>query len=348
MYKNCHILLHGLCFFPFDIVSCCYAPNDHINGCKPPVLFENYHGELFSKEELFSKIRKYSDFFKQGNCPKECEGCFQIKEADRDEGEYIDFMTITQFSKCNADCIYCSNNLNPTERTHETYDIVPLLHHFKQLGIIKDNCELHIGGGEFTIYKECEQIIEEFGFDNYKIYIPTNAIHYSEKIHNAMQHGSTFIIVSLDSGCRKTYKKIKRVDTFDKVVKNLYKYKDNIKTKITLKYIIIPGINDNLKEYKKFLKIAKELGAIVRIDIDARYLRKEKNIINPLYISLAKKMYKITERIGIDVEFYSFLQQGIHQSTNRKYTIKDIWNYIELKYLKKYEKTLYTDYKYDK
>ena len=125
MYKSCNIILHGLCFFNNDLVSCCYAPNDQINGARPPMLFHNYHGEIIPKEELFAKMHEYSDVFKNGGCPEECKGCFQIKENEWDEGYYINYMTITHFSSCNADCIYCSNNLNPEERTNQTYEIMP-------------------------------------------------------------------------------------------------------------------------------------------------------------------------------------------------------------------------------
>ena len=58
MYKSCNIILHGLCFFNNDLVSCCYAPNDQINGARPPMLFHNYHGEIIPKEELFAKTNK--------------------------------------------------------------------------------------------------------------------------------------------------------------------------------------------------------------------------------------------------------------------------------------------------
>ena len=61
------------------------------------------------------------------------------------------------------------------------------------------------------------------------------------------------------------YEKIKRVKAFDRVWENMAKYaaagvqdKHVNKGYVILKYIIIPGVNDNLSELKKFAQKAKE------------------------------------------------------------------------------------------
>lgn len=348
MYKSCNIILHGLCFYSNRIVSCCYAPCDQINGGIPPLLFEDYKGEIISKEKLFAKMHEYSDCFKNGGCPKECIGCFQIKENDWNEENYINYITITHFSACNADCIYCSNNLEPEQRTNEVYEVLPFLRYLKKEGVIKEDCEIHIGGGELTIYKECDDLLAEFGLNGKtKIYVPTNAIKYSENLHKALISGSAHIIVSLDCGSKKTYKTIKRVDAFDKVIKNLHLYSEKLtQKKISLKYIILPGINDNIGEFKKFLKIAKEINAYTIVDIDARYLRSVDNKINPLYLELAKKMKQISEKMGLECELYSFLKQAMNQDIAKIIKMKDVKNFIELKYFKKFLKTLYQNHRY--
>ncbi len=351
MYKSCNIILHGLCFFAGELVSCCYAPNDQINGGKPPILFDNYNGEIIPKDKLFARMHEFSSQFKNGSCPKECENCFKIEEKDWDESEYIDYITITHFSPCNADCIYCSNNLELDERKTNTYEIMPFLRYLKNEGIIKQGCELHIGGGEFSIYKECDDILSEFGINKFaNIYIPTNAIKYSAIMHKALSQGSAYIVVSLDSGTRKTFKKIKRVDAFDKVVENICKYatEGTNEHKITLKYVIIPGVNDNIQEFQKFLDVGKKAKVVqyIRIDIEARYLRSVNNIINPYYLKLAKKMKEIAISQGFKPEFHSFIQQSMAQNINYKDKIRNLINFIELKYLKKAEKEFYTNHKY--
>lgn len=313
------------------------------------MLFPDYKGEIIDKKTLFTKMHEFSDYFLRGDCPEECKGCFQIKEADWDESCYIDYITITHFSACNADCIYCSNNLAPEERTNDSYEIMPFLKYLKSEGVIKDNCEIHIGGGELTIYKECDELLEEFGMNgSTKIFIPTNAIRYSENLHKALVSGSAHIIVSLDSGCRETYKKIKRVDAFDRVISNLKKYSEDMKvTKISLKYIILPGVNDNEKEFNKFTDIAKEINAYTIIDIDARYLRNANNKINPLYLQMAKRMKAVAEEKGLFAELYSFLKQAMNQDIKTQVSVKDLFEYYNMKYFKKFERTLYKNHRYE-
>ncbi len=346
MYSCCNLSLHGICFYQGEIVSCCYAPNDQINGGLPPVLFPDYKGQIIPKEQLFKRMRYFSSQFKNGSCPIECKGCFQIKEADWDESEYIDFITITNFSCCNINCVYCSNNLKPYERSNNHYKVLPFLKYLKDNGVLRQNLEIHVGGGEFSIYSECDAILEEFGVTNFaKIYIATNALHYSESLNRAIKAGSTYVVISLDCGTRKTYKKIKRVDAFDKVVENIHKYaKDtkNIHT-LTIKYIIIPGINDNFREFKKFLKIAKSAKYTwVRVDIEGRYLRSVNNNANPIYIKMAKKMIKMAENQGFLSGYHAFLQQA----KERKTSFSDIIDFIKLKYFKTGIKKFYTNEKY--
>jgi len=315
------------------------------------LIYDNYWGEILTKDDLFKRIRKYSDVFKSGDCPNECKNCYHIEEKDWDEEEYIDYITITHFSMCNADCIYCSNNNERWERTPKTYDILPVLKSFKEEGIIRKGCELHIGGGEFTIYRECDELLELFAINNFaRVFVPTNAIKYSHNLFRAMDEATTYIIVSLDSGSRKTYKKIKRVDAFDKVMDSLTKYAATEKSRdaIRLKYIIIPTINDNISEFKKFLKIAQKLGVRnLIIDIDARYSRITNFKIDNYYINLAEKMNKIALKQNFITEFYSFF----FQNTNNKEVKKDnifqmLIKRIKFKYFNNEIKELYKHRKY--
>ena len=351
MYKSCHIVKHGLCFFDNKLASCCFSPVDHVKGQVPPVIFPNYKGQVLSAEELFKRMDIYISVFKNGGCPRECMNCYHIEDKDWDEEKFIDYITITHFSNCNADCIYCSNNNTPQERTNNIYKIMPVLKSFMEQGLIKKGCELHIGGGEFTIYDECDEILEMFAVSNYsRVFIPTNAIIYSHNLFRAMDEATTYIIVSLDCGSRKLYKKIKRVDKFNKVIENLKKYAATKKSQeaIRLKYIIIPTINDNIHEFKQFLKIAKMLHVKnLIIDIDARYSRMTEYNIDPYFINLAEKMNSIALRQNFVTEFYSFLLQNTNNKKMYKLNIlQNIIKRIKFKYFNKKIKDLYLYHHY--
>lgn len=348
MYKCCNLILHGLCFYPNEIVSCCYSPNEQVNGGLAPILFDNYKGEIIQKDELFSRMRKYSSIFKNGDCPKECQNCFQIHENNWDDSEYIDFITITHYSCCNADCIYCSNNLEVEERTNDKYEVMPFLLYLKNEGVLKDDLELHLGGGEITIYKECEAILKEFGINgNAKIHAATNAIKFSENLYKAIEKGNTNIIISLDCGSKNVFKQIKRIDAFDTVIDNIYKYSQAKEHKVTLKYILIPGINDNIDEFKKFIDIVlKAKVSTVRLDIEGRYLRSVNNNINPYYFDLAEKMREYAQQYDSYVfQYHEFIKQSFEKGIAKK-NIKNAIEYISLKNFKSAVKKLYTSHKY--
>ena len=354
-YESCNLIQHGLCFFEQQVVSCCYSPVDQINGQHPPVLYADYKGELLKKEDLFSKISKYTNIFKKGGTPHQCVGCCKLEKRnwEEDDDQYINSITITHYSICNADCIYCSNNLTPEERTNEVYEILPVLQNLKEQNIIRKGVELHIGGGEFSIYKEHDSILKEFALTNFaRVFIPTNAIKYSHSIFEALNNRNTFIIVSIDSGCRSTFKKIKRIDAFEKVVNNLKKYASTeiSRQQITLKYIVLPTINDNLKEFKKFVNLAKKLKIkYISIDIDSRYSRSENHHIDYYYYELINEMKTFAEKTKAfdSVVLYSFIEQDnkfIKEQSNN--IIKRISNAIKVKLNKKNYKKLYSSHKY--
>ncbi len=349
MYKSCHLIQHGLCFFDNKLASCCFSPVDQIDDQFPPVLAYHYWGQIIPVDDLFARMDKYANIFKQGDCPKECQNCYKIEEKDWDDKRYIDQITITHFSMCNADCIYCSNNTEQWARNPNTYSIIPLLKYYFEQGIIKKGCEFHIGGGEFTIYRECDEFLELFAINNFaRVFVPTNAIKYNHNLFRAMDEATTYIIVSLDSGSEKTYRKIKRVDAFKKVIENLTKYAATEKSReaIRLKYIIVPTYNDNIREFKKFLNIAKKLGVRnLIIDIDARYSRVTNYNIDDYFINLAYEMDKLAKKQNFITEFYCFFFQNTNNKTIKKQNIFSRFiKSIKFKYFDKDLKKLYTNH----
>ena len=96
----------------------------------------------------------------------------------------------------------------------------------------------------------------------------SNLSVYREKLGELMETGRIKkLITSIDAGTRETFKKIKKNDKFDSVVENMRKYPLD-KTIFYLKYLFLPGYNDNEKDVDGFYEIAKKAGAIVKISVD--------------------------------------------------------------------------------
>ena len=116
-----------------------------------------------------------------------------------------------------------------------------------------------LADGEPTILPNIDAICDLVLERNWSIQLNTNAILYKEKLAEAIAaNPKSFMAVALDSGSRETYKKIKRVDTYERVIENLHKYKEK-GCNIFLKYILIPQYNDNIDEIIKFLYVVEEL-----------------------------------------------------------------------------------------
>jgi molybdenum cofactor biosynthesis enzyme MoaA len=73
-----------------------------------------------------------------------------------------------------------------------------------------------------------------------------------------LKDGLTQIITDLSAGTAETFKKIKGVDCFDKVLGNLGQYASS-GGNVSVKYILFKGINDNIEEIEKFIDIAVRL-----------------------------------------------------------------------------------------
>ena len=99
-------------------------------------------------------------------------------------------------------------------------------------------------------------------------------------IEKGISTGQLSVVISIDSSSRETYKKIKQVDAFNTVCKNLKKYSKAQKNSFNVisKYIIIPEVNDNKEEIDNWLKFNKENNIeIIVIDIENSWLTKYRN-----------------------------------------------------------------------
>jgi len=180
---------------------------------------------------------------------------------------------------CNFRCTYCF-----CERTFErlknatdgltTYEIL------KQISEIPEydtnDFIVQLANGEFCANKHCDEMLDILSKTKWKIELLSNLSIYKEKLADIMDSGRiTSLLVSLDSGTRETFKAIKRVDAFDRVVANLRKYPVS-KTKLMLKYIFLDGVNDNETDVDGFYDLVKENGGIISLssNLSAPFTKK--------------------------------------------------------------------------
>lgn len=260
-FKCCENLLHTLNFQDENLMAC---------GFK---LFEGYNGETFSMEDYKTAREKVLTILKNGEVPQICETCGALVEREWDESLSLSCIELAHRPKCSiCNCIYCvavgeygQKKKEYYNKTFKPYDVIPTLISLRDGNVLLPNCEIDINGGEVAEYprQELQKYIYFALKSNSPMGILSSGVKYSKEIEDALIYADTKLMISVDSGQESTYKKIKRVNAFHNVWKNLKKYikatQKNPKSKVTIKYIIVPGINDNLIEAKAFIKKCEEV-----------------------------------------------------------------------------------------
>ncbi|MDD3341932.1 MAG: radical SAM protein [Bacilli bacterium] len=245
-------------------------------------IIDEYKGELFDWEEVKKIKQEYRDRFAKGDIPEVCKDCPSLKEADWSGTMELKYMLINHWENCHADCVYCHTHENKKElNAMKPWKILPILKDALSKGMLSNNGNVNISGGEPTCLKEFGDLMKFFlEKTNIFIMLNTSAIDYSKYIKKAIEEGRSTATISLDSGTRETYKKVKNVDKFNKVIENIKKYKKGLPADkihhIGMKYIFIPGYNDNKEELLSWLKLIEDMG-LKNIQIELEHHWYEKN-----------------------------------------------------------------------
>ena len=282
-YTSCKWLESGVCFdngvYGSNVKLCCYmsAP-----GGGNSMIFEDYHGEKIDWDAFFHIKNEYRKIQKSGGTVPGCRGCVFLETKPWLQENYIDNLLFDHFTKCNCNCTYCYTQEDKKKyNSLKTYNIYPIVKDMFDKGLIRRGGAIGFGGGEPTILPEFDKLIKLFlknGFDDMRV--PSSGIKYSSAIAKGIETGQLSVVVSIDSGCRETYKKIKQIDAYEKVCKNLKKYSKAQKRffNVISKYIIIPEVNDTKEEIDKWLQFNRENKILVLIiDIENSWLNKYRN-----------------------------------------------------------------------
>lgn len=256
---------------------------------------ENYDGNTDFIDKYLNARKKHIENCKNENLPEKCLNCSQSQIKEWDESLGIDFLGIANRTKCSCNCIYCTESEGDTQRRQELnilspWNIKPVLLKLAENKLFKNSGRVFIAGGECAEYppEELKWLIDYSFNHNFNIELASSGIFYSKEIENALRTGNAKIKISIDSGTKETYEKIKRVKTFDKVWKNLKNYiiaaKDNPNSSVSAKYIILQGINDNLDEIKTFIQKCNEINCTdIEIATEFFELNKDRGKMYSLY-----------------------------------------------------------------
>ncbi len=310
---GCIFLEHGINFDLNQVNDCCIMHND---GRGLPVLLENYHGEMIDWEKLFDIKAKRIEAQKQKTI-YDCEGCYHLGDYTYTNERKISQFHFSQCRQCNAKCIYCSDEYSNSTLNYNPY---PIIKDLIEKGYYKSGGEATLQGGEPTIMPNFNELVALFTENGTKIRVHTSAIKYSETVANALKKDMGSVVISLDCGSKNTFKKIKQVDAFDKVCDTINKYSCANIENVIIKYIIVPGYNDNIKEIDKFFALIKKYNIKnVALDIEVKYAMKynNKDVSKHIYLLIDYFEQKAL-KFNINLIIYSFLSYVVQNRTVKK------------------------------
>lgn len=237
--------------------------------------------DKFTKEFF---VNRYIDCFDelQSKTCRICDNCAFLKKQKFIPLKYDDLYLKTigfgTFHRCNVGCVYCG------DITRNIPDVINISEVFDRLiseCLVNSETQIILANGEPTIHKQFEEILSKaFNFDT-KIQVRTNGLLFSDALYKGLHSGKASVNISVDSGKKETYAKIKRVDCFDIVWKNIKKYRET-GGEVQIKYIIF-SYNSSKEEIEAFVNKCLEA--------------------NINYVVISAELYSLRHRIECDWEF---------------------------------------------
>lgn len=234
-----------------------------------------------------------------------CVKCPYFKETARAGDGLIHFVNINMYpAPCQSKCIYCGVHSSESgvfnKQLHAKFyeNMFSAIEWAYENALIATDAVWQSASGEITIHPYKEKILDLMK-DKVAKFL-TNCFIFDEAIAKILEgNPQSSINLSIDAGTSETWYKVKGVDNFDTVVDNLVKYSQRSirPEQITLKYIILPGINDNLNDYQAVIEIMKRLKIKKLIISRDNRFRLEKLIAScKIRHEFTKKRYSLVDK----------------------------------------------------
>lgn len=244
LVKSCKYIEMGSCF-ALDGVRCC------VHGTiQSPLIVTaeelrdnsvSYDLVVQRKRELFAAINDLTD-----GPTDSCKTCAHLKEKRYKDvsfkyigGERLPAgFNIQHYTQCNQRCTYCwytqTNNFVKPQ-----YSVLDYLELFRRKGKLRGNNWIDFSGGEPAILKDFDEILNYLLDNNLgTVVVYSNAVTFSQGIYDALKKNRIILTTSLDTGIASTYRKLRGVNTYSKVITNLIRYRNSGTSHLWIKYVV--------------------------------------------------------------------------------------------------------------
>ena len=261
--RGCELAETMLTFGPDFIKVCC-------TGYTAPHI--DYKQDK-TNEEFLADLEKFRDAtinsIATGNESPLCKGCQYIKDGFYFDKRRINRINFAPGGSCQFNCYYCNEAgyYKEPPNKESIKKAVSFLAFLRSRNYFEENTKISLVNGEIMISPYRKEIFETV--EGFKLEIATNGEFFSKEVEVALRTGNAVVNISVDSGTIETFKMAKGRDCFDKVVENIHKYGEVAQTgALQLKYIILPGINDNKADAQGFASLASDVKADIVMSRD--------------------------------------------------------------------------------
>ena len=248
--KSCALLETQMLAADHKLQFCC---SDFGKNKSPALEFD---GDYKSSLKKFFNLRdNLIDRFSH-SLPTSCDGCPCVEETYYACDRKVRRINYSEGGICNSNCIYCIIH-QKKENMQDDIQLAPILNILKDSGKIDEELFTFIACGEITIHPLRNEIYK--AIQDYQNCVCTNSFKYDEGLQHLLEQKNSILNVSVDSGTKSTFNRVKGSDLFDTVKQNLTQYSQS--GLIELKYIFLPEVNDNKKNVDGFIELCKTVGA---------------------------------------------------------------------------------------
>jgi wyosine [tRNA(Phe)-imidazoG37] synthetase (radical SAM superfamily) len=259
----------------------------------------DFNGDYFASVDDFICLRDNLIHDLNNSIPTACDGCPCISESHFANNKKIKMLVYGENGVCNFNCSYCNSSAKGNKTIASDINLPKLVNVMRSQNLLDEDANTNMAAGEISIHPQREEIYDAIE-DLHNIFCSNSAI-YDDRISKLIRNGKNILNVSVDAGTRDTFKKVKGLDLFEKVRTNLHRYaQDGNGGLVELKYIFLPGVNDNEADVDGFVELCKSIDACsVQISYDLHapgYLTDQtSNMVTRLINKLTKNnfVYKI-------------------------------------------------------
>jgi len=257
--KSCVYLESSVVCVANRLYFCC---SDFGKNISPSVPFT---GDYETTVKEFLRYRRELRNDLRNGVPTPCSGCPEIREDWYPEDSRITLINYSETGVCNFRCCYCTSPARFSKDASKDIDAQKIVEAFRSSGLLSETFKMVIGSGEICFHPNRNGIYDLIS--ERQATVCSNASVYDSRLAQLLELGNIELNCSVDAGTRNTFHKVKGYDLFDKVCENIKRY--GSLGKVTLKYIILPGINDNEADIDGFIALCKAAGTgYVQISYD--------------------------------------------------------------------------------